>query len=131
MDDQKEPWEHIKNKQIQEDIYPIRADYLIIGGGIMGAAVAYWLGQFHLGCEIVVVEKDPSFTQVVLQVIALQAVSACLRADPGVIKVFRNPISPISLIFIYLAQMFPHTTSSEIGEIGFINTLITPGSAPL
>ena len=62
--DQKDPWEHIKDKQILEDIFPIRAEYLIIGGGIMGAAVAYWLGQMQLGCEIVVVEKDPTFTQV-------------------------------------------------------------------
>lgn len=61
--DQKDPWVHIKDKQIPEDIYPIQTEYLIIGGGIMGAAVAYWLGQFHIGCPIVVVERDPSFTQ--------------------------------------------------------------------
>ena len=30
----------------------------------MGAAVAYWLGRFQINCPIVVVEKDPAFTQV-------------------------------------------------------------------
>ena len=62
--DQKDPMVHIKDKQIPEDIYPIQTEYLIIGGGIMGAAVAYWLGQFHIGCPITVIERDPSYTQV-------------------------------------------------------------------
>jgi len=61
--DQKEPWEHWKDKQIIEDIYPIHTEYLIIGGGIMGAAIAYWLGRFHIGAPVTVVERDPAFTQ--------------------------------------------------------------------
>ena len=64
MHDQKEPWEHWKDKQIIEDIYPIHTEYLIIGGGIMGAAIAYWLGRFHIGAPVTVVERDPAFTQV-------------------------------------------------------------------
>ena len=53
-----------KEAQIADDIYPIHCEYLIIGGGIMGAACAYWLGRFNTGAPIVVVERDPSFTQV-------------------------------------------------------------------
>merc|ERR1719414_1182008 len=62
--DQKDPWQMYKEAQIADDIYPIHCEYLIIGGGIMGAACAYWLGRFNTGAPIVVVERDPSFTQV-------------------------------------------------------------------
>jgi len=61
--DQKDPWQMYKEAQIADDIYPIHCEYLIIGGGIMGAACAYWLGRFNTGAPIVVVERDPSFTQ--------------------------------------------------------------------
>jgi len=63
VSDQKNPWETYKQAEILDDIYPLHADYLIIGGGIMGASVAYWLGKFHVGSNIVVLEKDTTFTQ--------------------------------------------------------------------
>jgi len=61
--EQKDPIEIWKQAEIREDIYPIRCEFLVIGGGIMGASVAYWLSQWHTGGEIVVVERDPTFTQ--------------------------------------------------------------------
>lgn len=39
-----------------------RHDVVIIGGGIMGSAVAYYLMQFESGLKVVVVERDPSYT---------------------------------------------------------------------
>ena len=64
VSDLKNPWETYKQAEILDDIYPLHADYLIIGGGIMGASVGYWLGKFHPGSNIVVLEKDTTFTQV-------------------------------------------------------------------
>ncbi|OGP63501.1 MAG: hypothetical protein A2V65_07800 [Deltaproteobacteria bacterium RBG_13_49_15] len=39
-----------------------RHDVVIIGGGIMGSAVAYCLMQFESGLKVAVVERDPSYT---------------------------------------------------------------------
>jgi FAD-dependent oxidoreductase domain-containing protein 1 len=63
-EDQKDPWRGIKNSpQLVEDIYPIMCDFLIVGGGVMGASVAYWLTRFHTGSKVVVVERDSNYTQ--------------------------------------------------------------------
>jgi len=62
-EDKKDPMIHIRNPQIMDDIYPIHADYLVIGGGIMGASVAYWLSMMRTKSKVVIVEKDPAFTQ--------------------------------------------------------------------
>ncbi|GLH06196.1 FAD oxidoreductase [Gryllus bimaculatus] len=38
-------------------------DVLVIGGGIMGSSIAYWLKQrARQGLHVVVVEKDPTYT---------------------------------------------------------------------
>jgi len=37
-------------------------DVLVIGGGVMGASVAYWLTRMAPGTKVRVVEMDPSYT---------------------------------------------------------------------
>ena len=37
------------------------AEILIAGGGVMGAALAYWITRLKPGCDVVIVERDPSF----------------------------------------------------------------------
>ena len=37
----------------------VKADFLIVGGGIVGLAVAYRLGQQHPGSKTIVLEKEP------------------------------------------------------------------------
>ena len=40
-----------------------RTDVAIVGGGIMGSAVAYWLTAFDPGLDVTVIERDPSYSQ--------------------------------------------------------------------
>src|SRR5882724_10485753 len=37
----------------------VKADFLIVGGGIVGLALAHRLGRQHPGCKIIVLEKEP------------------------------------------------------------------------
>jgi FAD-dependent oxidoreductase domain-containing protein 1 len=39
----------------------MRADIAIIGGGIMGSALAYWLTRLEPGVPVVVIERDPTY----------------------------------------------------------------------
>ena len=39
----------------------MRADIAIIGGGIMGSALAYWLTRLEPGAAVVVIERDPTY----------------------------------------------------------------------
>ncbi|KAK4015385.1 FAD-dependent oxidoreductase domain-containing protein [Daphnia magna] len=45
--------------------FPRHCDILIIGGGIMGCSIAYWLKQrgHDNGLRVIVVEQDPSYTR--------------------------------------------------------------------
>lgn len=40
-----------------------RTDVAIIGGGIMGSALAYWLSLFEPSLGVTVIERDPTYTQ--------------------------------------------------------------------
>ena len=49
--------------EINPNLPPERADIVIVGGGVMGWSVAYWLKQKERvrgGVKVVVVEKDPT-----------------------------------------------------------------------
>src|SRR5580698_759320 len=35
---------------------------VVIGGGVMGSALAYWLTRLHPSAAVTVVERDPSYT---------------------------------------------------------------------
>src|SRR6266436_10420699 len=37
----------------------VKADFLIVGGGIVGLALAHRLGRQHPGCKTIVLEKEP------------------------------------------------------------------------
>jgi len=41
----------------------LRTDIAIIGGGIMGSALAYWLTQFEPKLDVTVIERDPSYAR--------------------------------------------------------------------
>ncbi len=38
-------------------------DVVVIGGAVMGCSVAYWLTRMQPGLSVLVVERDPSFSQ--------------------------------------------------------------------
>jgi FAD-dependent oxidoreductase domain-containing protein 1 len=42
---------------------PTKADVVIVGAGIIGAATAYWLTRLEPSCSVVIVERDTAFTQ--------------------------------------------------------------------
>jgi glycine/D-amino acid oxidase-like deaminating enzyme len=39
----------------------IQADVAIVGGGIMGSSLAYWLSRFEPGASVVVIERDMTY----------------------------------------------------------------------
>ncbi len=41
----------------------MRTDVAIIGGGIMGSALAYWLGELDPTLAVTVIERDPSYAR--------------------------------------------------------------------
>jgi glycine/D-amino acid oxidase-like deaminating enzyme len=58
----------------------VRTDVAIIGGGAIGAAVAYYLRVLDPGTDVVVVERDPSY-----------ALASTPRASGGVRRLFSIP----------------------------------------
>ncbi|KAM6984071.1 FAD-dependent oxidoreductase domain-containing protein 1 [Tautogolabrus adspersus] len=52
--------------EVNPNLPPERADIVIVGGGVMGWSIAYWLKQKEMrqgGVKIIVVEKDPTYSQ--------------------------------------------------------------------
>uniref|UniRef100_A0AAR2LSM4 FAD-dependent oxidoreductase domain-containing protein 1 n=1 Tax=Pygocentrus nattereri TaxID=42514 RepID=A0AAR2LSM4_PYGNA len=52
--------------QVTKGLPPERADIVIVGGGVMGWSVAYWLKKKEKvrdGVRVLVVEKDPTYSQ--------------------------------------------------------------------
>uniref|UniRef100_A0A3Q1EES8 FAD-dependent oxidoreductase domain-containing protein 1 n=1 Tax=Acanthochromis polyacanthus TaxID=80966 RepID=A0A3Q1EES8_9TELE len=52
--------------QINPNLPPERADIVIVGGGVLGWSIAYWLKQKEMvrgGVRVLVVEKDPTYSQ--------------------------------------------------------------------
>ncbi|KAI3373977.1 hypothetical protein L3Q82_022544 [Scortum barcoo] len=52
--------------QVNPDLPPERADIVIVGGGVMGWSIAYWLKQKERvrdAVRVIVVEKDPTYSR--------------------------------------------------------------------
>jgi len=46
----------------RRNLIPVECDILIVGGGVIGSSIAYWMKQRALtGLSVIVVEKDPSY----------------------------------------------------------------------
>src|SRR5215469_11471133 len=58
----------------------MRADVVVIGGGAIGAAAAYFLRSHAKPCTVAVVERDPSY-----------ALASTPRASGGVRRLFSLP----------------------------------------
>ena len=57
----------VKNMALNQKVnrslnrFPSHCDVLVVGGGVMGSSIAYWIKQRALdGLKVVVVERDPS-----------------------------------------------------------------------
>lgn len=60
------PGSHWTPFEVTQNLPPERADIVIIGGGIMGWSIAYWLKQKEErrgAVKVVVVEKDPTYSK--------------------------------------------------------------------
>ena len=58
----------------------MRSDVVIIGGGAMGAAAAYYLRNHAKACSVAVIERDPAY-----------GLASTPRASGGVRRLFSLP----------------------------------------
>src|SRR5205809_3449834 len=89
----------------------MRTDVLVIGGGAIGAAVAYFVRLLEPGIEVTVVERDPSYQ-----------LASTPRASGGVRRLFSLPenieLSKFSIAFF---ESFAETMAVDgvRAEVGF------------
>ena len=89
----------------------MKTDVLIIGGGAVGASVAYFLGLLEPGVDVTVVERDSSYQ-----------FASTPRASGGVRRLFSLPENiELSNFSIPFFEEFPTTMAlnGEPAEIGF------------
>src|SRR3982750_2421357 len=89
----------------------MRADVAVIGGGAIGAAVAYYLRSLGPGVSVVVVERDPTYE-----------LASTPRASGGVRRLFSVPENiELSTYSIAFFESFPETMAIDgsRAEIGF------------
>ncbi|NGQ93383.1 FAD-binding oxidoreductase [Rhodobacter sp. HX-7-19] len=83
----------------------IKADVVVIGGAVMGAAVAFWLKKMQPGIDVLVVERDPSFAQ-----------ASTALAAAGIRQQFSNPVNvEISRYGIQFIKNFPDHLGLDVG----------------
>ena len=82
---------------------PAKADVLIIGGGAIGASVAYFVKRLDPGAEVIVVERDPAY-----------ALASTPRASGGVRRLFSLPENiELSAYSIGFFEEFPATMALD------------------
>ena len=82
---------------------PAKADVLIIGGGAIGASVAYFVKRLDPGAEVAVVERDPAYT-----------LASTPRASGGVRRLFSLPENiELSAYSIGFFEEFPATMALD------------------
>lgn len=89
----------------------MRTDVAVIGGGAMGAAVAYYLRLADPSVGVVVVERDPSYS-----------LASTPRASGGVRRLFSTPENiELSNYSIPFFEAFPEVMAVDgvLAEIGF------------
>ena len=102
----------------------MKTDVLIIGGGAIGSAVAYFLKVAQPGCHVTAVERDPTYAQ-----------ASTPRASGGVRRLFSLPENiELSNFSIPFFESFPETMAvgGDRAEIGFRKggyLFIVPASA--
>lgn len=89
----------------------MRTDVAVIGGGAIGAAVAYYLRRIDSTVEVVVIERDPTY-----------ALASTPRASGGVRRLFSVPENiELSNYSIPFFESFPETMAVDgvPADIGF------------
>jgi FAD-dependent oxidoreductase domain-containing protein 1 len=105
-----------------------RADVAIVGGGIMGSALAYWLTRLDPNVSVVVIERDPTYST------ASSALSAA-----SIRQQFTTPIniriSQASIGFLRqadeLLEVAGGTVDIGLRERGYLYLARTSGAASL
>jgi FAD-dependent oxidoreductase domain-containing protein 1 len=106
----------------------MNARVVVIGGGVMGSALAYWLTRLEPDLNVTVVERDPSYAQ------ASSALSAA-----SIRQQFSTPvnirISQASIAFLRnaAAELAVDGEAPDIGlrEDGYLYLSAAEGAAPL
>ena len=81
------------------------ADVIVIGGAVMGSAVAYWLTRMHPGLDVLVVERDPTFAK-----------SATALSVASIRSQFSNPVNvAISRFGIGFLRDFETSLGHKVG----------------
>ena len=104
------------------------ADVAIIGGGIMGSALAYWLTRLDPNVSVVVIERDPTYST------ASSALSAA-----SIRQQFTTPIniriSQASIGFLRqadeLLEVAGDTVDIGLRERGYLYLVRTSGAASM
>jgi FAD-dependent oxidoreductase domain-containing protein 1 len=106
----------------------VKADVAIVGGGIMGSALAYWLTRLDPNISVVVIERDPTYSM------ASSALSAA-----SIRQQFTTPIniriSQASIGFMRQADELLEVAGSQVDiglkERGYLYLARTSGLASL
>ena len=98
----------------------LSADVAIVGGGIMGSALAYWITRLDPRCAVVVVERDPGYAR------ASSALSAAGIRQQYTTEI-NVRISQASIAFLRDAERHLDRSAASLGlrEAGYLY-LATP-----
>src|SRR5580704_10434057 len=89
----------------------MRTDVVVIGGGAIGAAAAYFLRSHRKPCTVALIERDPTYE-----------LASTPRASGGVRRLFALPENiQLSNFSIPVFERFPElmTVNGEKPDIGF------------